>query len=434
MEVITYLIIATIFVITMFYIATKLSGKLYNYNDYKLYLIATFFIIFLMFNYLYINSFIRVIFIVLIFTFAIKILLRENIINSLILALYYELLIVVSESIFALIINLFLKMDSVKIVTTLFGNLWANIIIDIISIVIVNIKLTQKTYKKIRKIIERINAKHIILLCLLSLIILNVLEATLYYEFDFRYLLLFNTFVIIFCFSIIIYSFYTNNKYNKVYSKYNTTINSLKEYEDILDRYRITNHENKNQLLTIRNMLKQNDEDAILYIDKIINNKTKDDEKLMQDTSIIPAGGLRGLIYSKILLMKEREINYKINISKKIKTVDLIALDDDLILDICKIIGVYLDNAIEAVKNLSDKNISIEMFLIDEDLVISISNNYEGKIDIEKLGEKGYTSKNKNHGYGLFLANELIQKSKKLTNTKTIVNKYFTQNLYIKIK
>lgn len=434
MEVISYLIIATVFVVTMLYIASKLSGKSYDYKDYKLYLLSTIFIISITFNYLYVNGFIRVILSVLVYTIVIKILLKEKIINSLVLTLYYELIIVISETIFALIMNLLLGMGSIAIVNSLFGNLGANIIIDIISIVLINIKLTQKIYKKIVTIINKINAKHIILMCLFSLIIINVLEAALYYEFNFRYLLIFNTFIIIFCFSITIYSFYTNNKYNKVYSKYNTTINSLKEYEDILDRYRITNHENKNELLTIRNMLKQNDDSTITYIDKILNNQIKDDEKLMHQTSVIPSGGLRGLIYSKILLMKTMKISCKINISPKVKTVDLIDLDQELILDICKIIGVYLDNSIEAVKDLSKRNISIEMFIADENLAISIGNNFEGTVDFGKIEEKGYTSKGKSHGYGLFLAREIIAKNNKLYNEKQIDNKYFTQTLYIKIK
>ena len=233
--------------------------------------------------------------------------------------------------------------------------------------------------------------------------------------------------------SIVIYSFKTQNNYIKVYDKYNTTLNSLKEYEDILDRYKISNHENKNQLLTIRNMLPKTDKKIISYIDKIIENKLKDNEKAMAEACKIPAGGLRGLIYSKILVMKNSKINYILQISKTVKTVDLINLDDSLMLDICKVIGVYIDNAIEEVKKLKRKYINIEIYLEEKDLIISVSNNYVGMINLDKLEEKGYTSKGKDHGYGLSLTKEIIDSNKKLSNRKVITKDSFSQILKIKM-
>ena len=46
--------------------------------------------------------------------------------------------------------------------------------------------------------------------------------------------------------------------------KYDCTIlvNSCDKYEDILDKYKVSNHENKNQLLTIRNMISDKNKKA----------------------------------------------------------------------------------------------------------------------------------------------------------------------------
>jgi hypothetical protein len=74
--------------------------------------------------------------------------------------------------------------------------------------------------------------------------------------------------------------------------------------------------------------------------------------------------------------VQQKNIKYTLNISNNISTVDLINIDDNLLLDICKIIGVYLDNSIEAVTELEDKYVSLEMYMQDSNLVISISNNY----------------------------------------------------------
>ena len=62
-----------------------------------------------------------------------------------------------------------------------------------------------------------------------------------------------------------------------------------------------------------------------------------------------------------------------------------------------------------------------------------ISNNYKCVIEIEKLEEKGYTSKGKVHGYVLCLVKDLIKNNKKLTNKKTISKETFCQQLIIKL-
>ena len=154
----------------------------------------------------------------------------------------------------------------------------------------------------------------------------------------------------------------------------------------------------------------------------------------MLETSIIPAGGLRGLIYSKILTMDNLDIDYELEFSREIKTVDLINnIDDSTMLDICKIVGVYLDNAIQAVEYLDEKYINIEMYLEHNNLIISISNNYIGKLEIDKFEEMKYTTKKNGHGYGLTLSKQIIDNNSLLSNEKRVTNDTFSQILKIKM-
>ena len=161
----------------------------------------------------------------------------------------------------------------------------------------------------------------------------------------------------------------------------------------MIDKYRIYNHENKNELQTLRNLISKKNTKALKYIDSILDNKIKDNEKIMHKTSKIPEGGLRATIYSKLCIMDELGIKYSLDIAKDIRTVDLINMKEDIVLNICKILGVFLDNAIEAVKDLKTKHIGIEIYLMDGDLCVDITNNYEGKLDIDKIGSSKYTTK-----------------------------------------
>lgn len=395
------------------------------------YLVLTFITIF---ECYILNKTIRILIMCISFFTYIKIVYKQNIQKSILTTIFYQLGIMVSELLFSVVLFYIFNFDAKLMLENPIYNILLNIMIPIINLCIIKIPFVKNIYNYLIKITSKIGSKQLLFLSLIVILIADILGTVIYFKVDFIYLLIINTTLTLICFAIVIYTFKTKNSYNKVYDKYNTTLNSLKEYEDISDRYRISNHENKNQLLTIRNMIPKTNKKVISYIDAIVENKLKDNDKVTFETAKIPAGGLRGLIYSKVLLMKELEIEYELEISKEIKTVDLInKIDDSTMLDICKVIGVYLDNAIQEVEKLSDKHINIEMYLEDNLLIISILNNYEGTIEIDLLEESGYTSKGKGHGYGLTLSKEIINNNKNLTNEKSISQDIFTQTLKIKM-
>lgn len=418
----------------VFYIGKKLLDSKTNISTIKKHFLIAISGFVLIFNYYFTNSFIRMVVIILLILIFYKILFKENLKKTLTTSIFCEGIVITSESIFAILLIIIFGMDANLIIKTQFGNFLSNSIIAILSMIIINFKFVKNMYNMIIKAIEKIREKQVIIISFLGVIIVNILEAMLYYDIDYRYLLIFNTGLIIFSFSIIYNSFKNKTNYISMYAKYNTSLNSLKDYENILDRYRVSNHENKNQLLTIRNMVLDNDKETLKYIDSIVKNKLEDDIKIMAEIVSIPAGGLKGLIYSKILYMKNNDIKYNLNISKEIKTIDLITkLDDNTMLDICKIVGVFLDNSIQAVENIKNKIINIDIYLENKKLIIEIFNTYEGKIDLDKISDVGYSVKGKNRGYGLALVKEIIEKNKKLKNMTKITKKYFSQQLQIKL-
>lgn len=204
---------------------------------------------------------------------------------------------------------------------------------------------------------------------------------------------------------------------------------SLRELEEVLCNYRIDNHENRNQLLTIKSMTKN--KKVVAFIDSILDSKLKDSSRIMHETGIIPAGGLRGLVYSKILLMDSKNIEYELEVEKSIRVVNLLDYGDDTLLDICKIVGIFLDNAIEEVDNYEDKYIIIEMYKKDDVIVISVTNPINHEVDSNNIYEAGVSTKGGNHGYGLSLVDKLVKKNDKLKTYPEISDEEFTQTLEI---
>lgn len=95
---------------------------------------------------------------------------------------------------------------------------------------------------------------------------------------------------------------------------------------------------------------------------------------------------------------------------------------------------MYLDNAIQAAKESKEKEINIEIYKEKTEMVIIIANTYNGKIEINKLDNYGYTTKGKNHGIGLHIVKNIIN-NETIFNSKTyILDKYFVQEIRIDLK
>lgn len=423
-----------ILMVSLIFVWHKLLNRKIDFKNPKLYISLIVMTIISVINCYFNEKFVKICFITITFGFYVKYLFNADIRRCIITPIFYQLIIMISETIYVLAITLLFKLNAEQLLSTYEGTLLSNVIIGILSIIIVNFKFIRSLYSFILKLTQKIKRSQMIFFCIIAIIALSVFPVTIYYKINFVYLLIFYSSMIIVCLYIMINSLKTQNKYNKVSDKYNVAINSLNDYEEMMNKSKITNHENKNLLFTIRAMILNGEKDIPKYIDSIVKERYEDDEKLMFDMSKIPSGGLRATIYSEILKIKEKNIEYTLNIDKNLKTIDLIELDTDAIIDICKIICVFIDNAIEEVNKLKTKTISISLYIEDSKLNIKVANNYKGIIEIEKIKEIGYTTKGKGHGYGLSLVQKLVENSSIFENYTEINKKCFSQVLVIKYK
>ena len=106
--------------------------------------------------------------------------------------------------------------------------------------------------------------------------------------------------------------------------------------------------------------------------------------------------------------------------------------------DLTRILGILLDNSIEASAKCKDKEINI---IIRKDnkanrQLFIIENTYSNKdVNTDRIFEKGYTSKteedNKNHGLGLWEVRQILKKINNLNLFTSKDNKLFKQQLEI---
>ena len=104
------------------------------------------------------------------------------------------------------------------------------------------------------------------------------------------------------------------------------------------------------------------------------------------------------------------------------------------IFEFSRILGIFLDNSIEAAKNSNDKIINIIIKKDNENSkdIIIIENSYsDSKIDLDKIYEKNFSTKINNSGIGLFKVKKILKKYKNVILKTTANDKYFTQKLEI---
>lgn len=104
------------------------------------------------------------------------------------------------------------------------------------------------------------------------------------------------------------------------------------------------------------------------------------------------------------------------------------------IYDFARILGILLDNAIEASKECEEKIINI-IFRNDTKnnrQLIIIENTYKNKnVDTEKIFEKGISEKENHTGLGLWEVRKIIKKNNNINLFTSKTDKFFSQQLEI---
>lgn len=434
-NIISVMIGSLLLCVTSVYMWRILYNEKYNYKNFKNYLVLIILIIFTSFNHIFVNNFVKVFTVTFALVLSNYFIFKKKINEIIIAPLITQFIVFISESILLIIANFIFSLTSNDLMSMCYGKIGINIIVFLLSLFLIRLKCVKKLYKFLVGTTDNISTKTLVLVLSVVIVMTNFYAASQYYRMNSKYMLIINSsFIIIYSF-IVFKMLEQKNRYIKISNKYNMTNTTLKELEQNVTRLKITNHENKNQLLTIRNMIKKGEDSKSLikHIENIVNTKIKDDETLMLQTSTITNSMISSIVYSKMLTMKENDVDVDLIISRDIKDLYLSDIPDELAVEVCKIIGVYLDNALEEVSKYEEKIINIEFYAEKKTLCIAISNNFEGEIDFEKMDNPGYTTKENGHGYGLSLAREIIESNDKLSSEREIKDNIFKQILKIKM-
>lgn len=433
-EVLSYVVSSIFICISSMYIYIKLHNERVVFN---VRLIVTLLIHIVLFTLtplylpLFVKQVVNMIILILVPLFGLKHSVKTSILDM----AFLEIVCIASEGIYGTICLMVSKNSNINVWSdALNAIIVANVVISILMILLSRFILFRFIYRKMEEITDYLSKNKIVSTIIFFFIIANLVFYTFYYQYYSNKTVLYLIVVsIFFLYSVILFVLlHTSNNYEKMKSKYSLSLENINGYEHMLNQYRISNHENKNQLLLIRNMAKN--KKIIKYIDELIDNKDKDDKDIYNIVKHIPSSGIRAVVYSKALIMTEKKISYSVSVGRGVSYRDFSFMSDTLLLDICNILNVFLDNAIDAANDSSKKQILFEISKEKDEIEIAISNLYTGDIDINQIYNPGYTTKGSQHGYGLVVVKKIIDDSRKLSNKTEINKNVFTQYLYINTK
>lgn len=211
---------------------------------------------------------------------------------------------------------------------------------------------------------------------------------------------------------------------------------ALKEYTSIIEEMsqdlRKFRHDYTNILMSIDSYVQEKDLEGLNeFLKKDLlpqNNYLNENKSHFANLQNIKLTGVKGLVFSKLLSAQNLNIAVHIDIEKPIEDINMNYLD------LCRILGILLDNAMEGAVLCEEKELQFGIIHLEDCTSFVISNScLTNTPPVHLLFEKNFSTKGEGRGLGLSIVKEIINsKYSDYINLNTyIMNKKFTQELVI---
>lgn len=206
---------------------------------------------------------------------------------------------------------------------------------------------------------------------------------------------------------------------------HNQYVDSLESVNKDMQKFR---HDYLNILTTMGGYIANKDMEQLeLYFKSKIIKAEQDTlakSDIMKKVSNLEVVELKGLILTKLFLAVDKDITVEIDIPEKI---DAIPVD---IIDFSRVLGIFIDNAIEASENTNERFIKIIMHHTSpNNISCVIENSFSEKVDVNEIYESRYSTKVGDRGYGLSNVKEIVSKYPNLILETLIEDDLFIQEI-----
>jgi len=210
-------------------------------------------------------------------------------------------------------------------------------------------------------------------------------------------------------------------------------LQSAEEYNHSLrvlhDSVRSFKHDFDNMVTTIGGYIKTNDMDGLeKYYSELVDDSERVNNLYILNPEVVNNDGIYNLLTKKYHEADSRDIKVNITFLLDLNTLNM------KIYEFARILGILLDNAIEASSECEEKIINL-IFRDDRKnhtQLIIVENTYADKtVDTEKIFEKGISGKENHTGLGLWKVRKIVNKNQNVVLRTIKDDKFFKQQLEI---
>ena len=216
--------------------------------------------------------------------------------------------------------------------------------------------------------------------------------------------------------SIIVFKHIADTEKDIVSSQRETQLTN-ERLETMVEGLKKFKHSHDNILASINGYVLEDDMQGLsAYLNEIIVEKNKQETLNYFKLNFIKNPAVAGLILAKMLEAEKSQIEFALKVRSDIADIKIQSSD------ICEILGILLDNALEAGAASEDKQVRVKIEESDDAHTFTIINSFHQQPDPQKMFEEGWTTKGENHGFGLWRAKEIINKYDNVVLNTTINN------------
>lgn len=207
---------------------------------------------------------------------------------------------------------------------------------------------------------------------------------------------------------------------------------ALQQYTEKIEamnlELRAFKHDYANIMLSMSEYFETKDFDGMqsYFYEKVLpfsQSFTQDSFRLAQFNNLkIPE--LKGLVSAKLIYAHELGIEVQIEI---LEPIEKISMDS---LDLSRLLGIYLDNAVEAAQDSEQRMVSFAIVSFPDSVVISIKNSYSGTdFSYSQMKKISFSTKGPLRGIGLYTAEEILSHYPNVLHQVTMKDHIFEHQL-----
>lgn len=240
---------------------------------------------------------------------------------------------------------------------------------------------------------------------------------------------LFSTFTLLIYFVISFYSITRTTKLELARQDLEETKLYNKTLQILHDNMRCFKHDFNNIIQAIGGYIQSEDIDGLKkYYKQILEDCHKENNLAVLSPKVINNPAIYSILASKYHLADSKGITIHFDILLDLNTLNM------KIYEFTRILGILLDNAIEASSECDEK--IINMVIKNEEnkhrQILYIENTYTNKdVDTDKIYEKAFTTKPHNTGLGLWEVRKILNRNTNLNLFTSKNDKFFSQQLEI---